>query len=104
MRIAFYSPIAKPPEDPCGITLYPSAFRPSVEQILGDEPSGVARIRTLLVEKLLLAGSTAIHIPRLPRCFEPKGDSTRQQQLRAEAEAAADGYLKAMAERHVPCP
>ena len=83
MRIAFYSPIAKPPEDPCGITLYPSAFRPSVEQILGDEPSGVARIRTLLVEKLLqsLACESGIHRDDDSR-FRPKTDDRRGYRAR----------------------
>ena len=59
MRIAFYSPIAKPSE---------------------TMPSGISRVGALLVQALEAAGNS-VDVPPLPRSYEGKGDAKRQKQI-----------------------
>jgi len=75
MRIAFYSPIAKPSD---------------------TIPSGISRVGALLVQALQAAGHT-VDTPPLPRSYEGKGDATRQTHIFSECENAAVNYLEAIA-------
>ena len=82
MRIAFYSPIAKPNE---------------------ATPSGISRVGALLVQALQTAGYV-VDIPPLPRSYEGEGDAARQSQLFSECENAATNYLEAIALGKEPRP
>jgi glycosyltransferase involved in cell wall biosynthesis len=82
MRIAFYSPIAKPDL---------------------ETPSGISRVGALLVRALEDAGHT-VAVVSLPRSFEGKGDPARQRYLFAECEKAARNYLEGVANGREPRP
>ena len=82
MRIAFYSPIAKPSD---------------------TTPSGTARVGALLVQALRAGGNT-VDLPPLPRSYEGKGDAARQAQIFSECENAATNYLEAIALGTEPRP
>jgi glycosyltransferase involved in cell wall biosynthesis len=82
MRIAFYSPIAKPSD---------------------TTPSGISRVGALLVQALQVAGHT-VDTPPLPRSYEGKGDAARQSHIYSECENAATNYLEAIALGREPRP
>jgi glycosyltransferase involved in cell wall biosynthesis len=82
MRIAFYSPIAKPNE---------------------QTPSGVSRVGALIVQALQAAGHR-VDVPPLPRSYEGKGDAKRQAHIFSECENATTNYLEAIALGKEPRP
>jgi glycosyltransferase involved in cell wall biosynthesis len=82
MRVAFYSPIAKPSD---------------------TTPSGISRVGALLVQALQTAGHT-VDTPPLPRSYEGKGDAARQAHIFSECENAATNYLEAIALGREPRP
>jgi glycosyltransferase involved in cell wall biosynthesis len=82
MRIAFYSPIARPND---------------------ETPSGVSRVGALLI-RALRAGGYRVDEPPLPRSYEGKGDAGRQAHIFSECENAATNYLEAIALGKEPRP
>lgn len=82
MRVAFYSPIAKPDE---------------------ATPSGISRVGALLIQALRAAGHV-VDTPPLPRSYEGKGNAGRQAQIFAECENAATNYLEAISLGKEPRP
>src|SRR5438309_357099 len=82
MRIAFYSPMAKPND---------------------ATPSGTSRVGALLIQALQQSGN-AVDVPPLPRSYEGTGDAARQAQIYSECENAATNYLEAIALGKEPRP